>query len=74
MAVFETTRTAPFGAVTTFRIVQAMEKTVKAVKAKFIADRTYGELSRLSTAQLRDIGLGEQDLESYCRDLSRRAL
>lgn len=74
MAAFETTRGAPLGAIVTFRIVTAFEHVVKAVKAKLIADRTYGELSNLTPAQLRDIGLGDQDLSSYCRDIARRSV
>ena len=72
MAVIETSRVAPFGAVATFRVVEFFDNIAKSVKAKYIADRTYRELSKLSPAQLRDIGLGEQDLDTYSRDVARR--
>lgn len=74
MAAIETTRVAPFGAITALRVVEFFERASKTVKAKFVADRTYRELSKLSPAQLRDIGLGEQDLSAYCRNVARRSL
>ena len=74
MAAIETTRVAPFGAITALRVVEFFERAGKIVKAKFVADRTYRELSKLSPAQLRDIGLGEQDLSAYCRNVARRSL
>lgn len=74
MAAIETTRVAPFGAITALRVVEFFERAGKTIKAKFVADRTYRELSKLSPAQLRDIGLGEQDLSAYCRNVARRSL
>ena len=74
MAVIETPRVAPFGAVSALRVVEFFERAGRSIKAKFVADETYRELSKLSPAQLRDIGLGEQDLSAYCRDVARRAL
>lgn len=67
MAAIQHSRVAPFGAITTYRIVEAFERSISAVRAKFVADRTYRELSRLTPTQLRDIGLGEQDLTDFCR-------
>lgn len=74
MAAIETTRVAPFGAIAALRVVEFFERVNKTVKAKFVADRTYRELSKLSPSQLRDIGLGEQDLGAYSRDVARRSL
>lgn len=74
MAVVETTREAPFGAVAIFRVVEFIERAGKAVKAKFVADRTYRQLSKLTPAQLRDIGLGDHDLAAFASDVARRAL
>ena len=74
MAAIETTRVAPFGAITAFRFVEFVERAVKTVKAKFVADNTYHELAKLTPAQLRDIGLADQDLDAYCRQVARRAL
>jgi len=72
MAVFEQTRTIPFGAIAVFKAVSFLDGLVTAVRTKLAAERTHAELSRLSSAQLRDIGLGDHDLSSFCRDLSRR--
>ena len=74
MAVIETTRVAPFGAISALRAVELFERAGRAIKAKFVADETYRELSKLSPAQLRDIGLGEQDLDAYCREVARRSV
>lgn len=73
-AIETTTRSAPFGAIAISSAVQLIERTVRALRAKRVADRTFGELSKLSPSQLRDIGLGDQDLEEFCRRIaSRRA-
>lgn len=72
MAVYEQSRNAPFGAVVVLRAVETVERAIKVVKAKFIADRTYSQLSSLSESQLRDIGLADQDLRSYCSSIARR--
>ncbi|MEL7465117.1 MAG: DUF1127 domain-containing protein [Pseudomonadota bacterium] len=74
MAVIETSRTAPFGAISTLRFVEFFERASRAVKAKFVADETYRTLSKLSPRQLQDIGLGEQDLTAFSRDIARRAV
>ena len=74
MAVYEHNSTAPFGAITAYRVIDAADRVVKAVKAKFIADRAYAELKRLSPAQLRDIGLADQDLDAFTREVARRAV
>ncbi|QIE55313.1 DUF1127 domain-containing protein [Pikeienuella piscinae] len=73
MAAFEiNTRSAPFGAVTISSVVQSVERAARAFRAKFVADRTYRELSKLSQSQLRDIGLGDQDLNEFCRRIASR--
>jgi hypothetical protein len=74
MAAFEQSRTAPFGAITVHNIVSVCDIAYRAIRAKIAAERTHDQLSRLSAAQLRDIGLADQDLGSFCRDLSRRGL
>lgn len=64
---------APFGSVAVFTAVQFVERVARAVKAKFVADRTYKELSKLSAGQLRDIGLAEQNLDDFCRHIARHS-
>ncbi|MFV0473154.1 MAG: DUF1127 domain-containing protein [Pikeienuella sp.] len=74
MAAIETTsRTAPLGAVAIYNVVLFVERAVRAVRTKLIADRTYGQLSKLTPDQLRDIGLGDRDLEEFSRTIARRA-
>lgn len=64
MAYFNTTKTAPFGAITTYRAVKALE----AVKISFVAwnakRATYKELSALSVRELNDIGMTRADVEN----------
>ncbi len=74
MAVFEQNRIAPFGAISVYKAVSFMDRIVRTVRAKLIAERTHNELSRLSPSQLRDIGLGDHDLGAFSRDLSHRGL
>ena len=74
MAAIETTRVAPFGAITSLRFVEFFETVARVIKTKFVEERTYAELSKLSAAQLRDIGLADQDLGAYCREVARRAV
>jgi len=72
MAVFHQTNAVPFGAISVHKMVSFLDRAINVVRAKFIEDRTYETLSRLTPAQLRDIGLADHDLPSFCRDMSRR--
>ena len=63
MAAYETSRAAPFGAITTFRMVQSLGRTVEAVKAWNSARITRKSLNRLSNRELDDIGLCRGDIE-----------
>lgn len=72
MANVQQTRSAPFGAIFILKVVELAEDALKMAKAKYVANRTYNELSRLSSAQLRDIGLGDQDLDAFCRTIADR--
>jgi uncharacterized protein YjiS (DUF1127 family) len=64
MAIYTETKTAPFGAITTFRAIRALE----AVKNSFVSwnakRNTYKQLSALSTRELDDIGMSRADIES----------
>lgn len=71
MAAIEQSRAAPLSAILAYRAVDLAERAVAAIRAKMVADRTYRELSRLSPDLLRDIGLGEQDLASFCDSAAR---
>ena len=72
MAAIETSRVAPFGAISVFRIVQFGERILRAVRARIVAERTHSELVKLSPAQLRDIGLGDRDLGEFAAEIARR--
>ena len=64
MAIYNETKAAPFGAITTFRAIRALE----AVKDNFVAwnakRNTYKQLSALSTRELEDIGMTRADVEN----------
>lgn len=63
MSSFETTRSAPFGAITVFRAVQSVAHAVEALKNWNSARITRNSLSRLSNRELDDIGLCRGDIE-----------
>lgn len=67
MAAFETTRTAPFGAISIFRAVQGFGSIFAAVSAWNDARITRKALSRLSDRELDDIGLCRGDIETLTR-------
>ncbi|MEM7547345.1 MAG: DUF1127 domain-containing protein [Pseudomonadota bacterium] len=72
MANIEPTRVAPFGAISVLRLVETFEAAVKFMKAAIVANRTHNQLSSLSQAQLRDIGLADQDLAAFCWKMAER--
>jgi len=64
MAIVNTTKAAPFGAITTFRAVRALE-TVKDSFVGWNAKRnTYKQLNALNTRELQDIGISRADVEN----------
>lgn len=64
MATFETTRPAPFGAVTLYRVVSAFEFVRDALVEWNSKRVTRNALSRLSDRELADIGLSRSDAEA----------
>ncbi|MBL4915843.1 DUF1127 domain-containing protein [Szabonella alba] len=62
MAAYETTRTAPFGAITTFRFVQSVGSLFAAIGNWNDARVTRNALDRLSDRELDDIGLCRDDI------------
>ncbi len=64
MAIIETSRPVPFGAVSTFRIVSAIESAVDGVVSAYRAHKTEKALSGLSYAQLSDIGLERDEIHA----------
>jgi len=64
MAAVETTRPAPFGAITTYRAITSVSRALRAVSAWNDARATRNALSKLSDRQLDDIGLCRGDIET----------
>ncbi|MFN7224834.1 MAG: DUF1127 domain-containing protein [Paracoccaceae bacterium] len=67
MAAYETSRTAPFGAISIFRAVQGISGMLTAVAAWNDARITRKALSKLSDRELDDIGLCRGDIETMTR-------
>jgi uncharacterized protein YjiS (DUF1127 family) len=71
MAMFTTSRPAPFGAITAHRVISGVETTVRAVSEWNTARKTHNELSKLTTRELADIGLSYGDLDNIKRVMYR---
>jgi uncharacterized protein YjiS (DUF1127 family) len=67
MAAVETTRPAPFGAITTYRAVNGLSNVLAAVAAWNDARVTRNALNKLSDRELDDIGLCRGDIELIAR-------
>jgi uncharacterized protein YjiS (DUF1127 family) len=63
MAAYETTHSAPFGAVTTYRFVQFLSNVAAAFGAWNDARVTRAALAKLSDRELDDIGLCRGDID-----------
>ena len=63
MAAVETTRPAPFGAITTYRAINAMSKAAMVFAAWNDARITRKALNKLSDRELDDIGLCRGDID-----------
>ena len=67
MAAIETSRPAPFGAIATYRAVNALSIAFGALGAWNDARITRKALSKLSDRELDDIGLCRGDIEMMGR-------
>jgi uncharacterized protein YjiS (DUF1127 family) len=67
MAAIETSRTAPFGAITTYRAVTALSNVFAVLGAWNDARVTRKALAKLSDRELDDIGLCRGDIEMMGR-------
>lgn len=63
MAAVETTRPAPFGAITTYRAINALSKAALVFSTWNDARVTRKALNKLSDRELDDIGLCRGDIE-----------
>ena len=67
MAAFETTRPAPFGAISIFRLVNFIGETIALFAAWNDARVTRKALGKLTDRELDDIGLCRGDIEMIGR-------
>lgn len=67
MAAYESSRAAPFGAISIFRFVQFVSEISANLRAWNDARVTRNALGRLSDRELDDIGLCRGDLDSMVR-------
>lgn len=67
MAAVETTRPAPFGAITTYRAISGLSGILATLAAWNDARVTRKALSKLSDRELDDIGLCRGDIEQIGR-------
>ena len=67
MAATETTRVAPFGAISAFRISRMIDDTLASLANWNDARLTRKALGRLSDRELDDIGLCRGDIELIAR-------
>jgi len=70
MATFETTRPAPFGAVTVFRAVSAVDTLREKLIHWNNKRSTQAALSKLSSYELNDIGLTIADVDDMTSRVS----
>ncbi|MBA3909805.1 MAG: hypothetical protein C0524_07915 [Rhodobacter sp.] len=63
MAAVETTRPAPFGAITTYRAINGLSNVFGVLSAWNDARITRKALNKLSDRELDDIGLCRGDIE-----------
>lgn len=64
MALSQNTRTAPFGAISTYKLVSAIEAAPRAVQAWNTRRKTKAVLSKLTNRELEDIGLTRGDVDN----------
>ncbi|MFE3836287.1 DUF1127 domain-containing protein [Pseudogemmobacter sonorensis] len=67
MAAIETSRPAPFGAITTYRVINLFSLAFAKLKSWNDARITRNALSKLSDRELDDIGLCRGDIEMLGR-------
>ena len=65
MAIIETTRPAPTGAIAAFKFVYVMERAVAAVTDWNTERKTVAALSKLSDHELNDIGISRHDIRNF---------
>lgn len=64
MAFVNTTKPAPFGAITTYRAIKALEAVTNSFLVWNAKRATYKQLSALSSRELDDIGMTRADVNN----------
>lgn len=72
MALHDTPRPAPFGAITVFRLIRLLNGGVEALQRWTIARKTDATLRQLTDQQLHDIGLSRGWIEEVSTQVSAR--
>ncbi len=67
MAAYETTRTAPFGAIATYNFIRFVSNIGNIVIGWNDARMTRNSLNKLSDRELNDIGLNRGDIAEIAR-------
>jgi len=69
MAYIETSRPAPFGAVTTLKLVNLFDDAIAAFTAWNLTRKTENTLNKLSDEQLADIGIERRTIKATAMEL-----
>lgn len=65
MTTIIATNAAPYGAITTYRAIHAVETAVSSIKFWNSKRKTYNQLNALTSRELDDIGLSRTDIEYF---------
>lgn len=71
MATIAITKAAPFGAISAFRAVNAVEAVLNSLMTWNARRNTYKVLSALSARELEDIGMTRADVEDINKGIFR---
>ena len=70
MAIIETSRPAPFGAVSTFRVVNVIDAAIAKLVSAYRTNKTEKALQNLSNTQLEDIGIERAQIQAVAKRAS----
>ncbi|QHQ37205.1 DUF1127 domain-containing protein [Algicella marina] len=73
MALIETPRTAPFGAITVYQVVSLADELYAAVRRWWLTRQTEKALAGLTDRELADIGLERGMITELSQGLAARA-
>lgn len=73
MPVPQTSRPAPFGAITAFQLIDRLDHVLSALRAHVDARQMRRRLEELTDEQLDDIGICRHDIDRAVKRISRWA-